>query len=623
MCSDIIRVFAAFSILAVAAGSCGTSGKISKIAKAGVDISLSVPQDEEKEDCDEGQRHDGAREEVRETDGPVIMNAIRDSETGEMVATDFLEASRVVARFRNVAERGGKVTIAFDVTVPSEMVNPAWQLRLFPEITVLDEHITLDPVLVTGRKYRAAQIRGYERYRDFLASVITDSSDFVMVRQLEIFISRNFPDIYAMKNDTSYVSEPMAESIFGLRQKEVLEHYTRRHLMARNDRRKKVSENMLGKLVGGLEGSIKIDTVVSDGTGEICYRYTQTLESRPGLRRIPLSVSGGIYENGKRRYAVPGKEELAFYISSLSSLADTSVRYRTVVVERNVYDYTKAVIDFGSASSCIDTASGTNAQELRRIRSCMEKILAMDDFVADSVVISASSSPEGSYRYNSVLSTERAGAVAAYLSSASGKIPDGLLKVRSEPENWELFMTMVSHDTLVSETSREKIIALPYRESPDFAEGAMRNLPEYRYFREKLYPLLRTVRLDFHLHRKGMEKDTLHTSVVDSAYMEGVAAMERLDYRRAVALLGKYGDYNSALAYLSSGYDDKALRILLGLDRNSARVAYLTAVALSRAGKNEKAVEFFRRSISLEPSMIHRGRLDPEIRELMLEYGIE
>ena len=105
--------------------------------------------------------------------------------------------------------------------------------------------------------------------------------------------------------------------------------------------------------------------------------------------------------------------------------------------------------------------------------------------------------------------------------------------------------------------------------------------------------------------------------------MEGVAAMERLDYRRAVALLGKYGDYNSALAYLSSGYDDKALRILLGLDRNSARVAYLTAVALSRAGKNEKAVEFFRRSISLEPSMIHRGRLDPEIRELMLEYGIE
>ena len=40
-------------------------------------------------------------------------------------------------------------------------------------------------------------------------------------------------------------------------------------------------------------------------------------------------------------------------------------------------------------------------------------------------------------------------------------------------------------------------------------------------------------------------------------------------------------------------------------------------------GKNEKAVEFFRRSISLEPSMIYRGRLDPEIRELMLEYGIE
>ena len=98
MCSDIIRVFAAFSILAVAAGSCGTSGKISKIAKAGVDISLSVPQDEEKEDCDEGQRHDGAREEVEkylQEDGGMIRYTFHETDGKSSILAVIVPASFV------------------------------------------------------------------------------------------------------------------------------------------------------------------------------------------------------------------------------------------------------------------------------------------------------------------------------------------------------------------------------------------------------------------------------------------------------------------------------------------------------------------------------------------------
>lgn len=622
MCSDSLKKFALGAMLLAGLVSCSTAGRFSRMARSGVDVSLSVPQDE-----DPPEKEDSLTDRVTEVDqqdgDPVIMNAIRDSETGEMVATDFLSASTVVARFRNVAERGGKVTISFDVRVPSSMLNSGWQLRLFPEIQVLDENIGLSPVLVTGQKYREAQLRGYERYRNFIASVITDSTDFIMVRQLEIFIRRNFPDMYAMKKDTSVVSGSVAESVFGLKQKEVLEHYTRYHLMKRNSRREKASEAMLEKLTGGLAGMVKIDTVISESSGEICYRYTQTLESRPGLRKIPVSVSGGIYENGKQKYVLPGNEEITFYISSLSSLVDTSLRYRTVIVERNVYDYTKAVIDFEKASAVIDTASAVNVSELRRIRACMAGILSMKDFVADSVIVSASCSLEGSYRYNTSLAGSRAKSVTEYLSENFGDIAGGLLKIRPVPENWEQFMRLVEHDTLISHSSKEKVMGLRYGADPDICEETMRTLPEYRYFREKLYPQLRSVRLDFHLHRKGMEKDTLHTSVVDSVYMRGVAAMRDLDYRQAVALLGEYRDYNSALAYLSSGYDDKALDILLTLDSRSARVLYLTAVALSRTGHRDEAVEFFRRSMASDPSMIHRGRLDPEIRELMLEYGIE
>ena len=50
-----------------------------------------------------------------------LMRAVRDEGTGEMVATEELQAAVVTARFRNVAERHGKVEIEFQVLVPKEL----------------------------------------------------------------------------------------------------------------------------------------------------------------------------------------------------------------------------------------------------------------------------------------------------------------------------------------------------------------------------------------------------------------------------------------------------------------------------------------------------------------------
>ena len=114
-------------------------------------------------------------------EGPIIMNAIKDTETGEMVATDVIRPSSVTARFRNVAERGGYVSIGFDVTVPQQMRDSRWKLRIDPQMRIADETETLEPVFITGSRYRKEQMRGYERYRAFLASIIRDSTEFVMM----------------------------------------------------------------------------------------------------------------------------------------------------------------------------------------------------------------------------------------------------------------------------------------------------------------------------------------------------------------------------------------------------------------------------------------------------------
>ena len=186
-------------------------------------MDISVP---DEKPLDDGEDKDVKIDSIRSdlSDGPIIMNAIRDSETGEMVATDVINASTVIARFRNVAERAGYVSISFDVTVPSEMSSSDWQLKLRPFMRIQEDTVALEPLYITGEWYRKEQLRGYERYREFLASIITDTTDLVRIGQLEIFLQRHYPETYAMKNDTSLISDPVARNLFGVTQADALRH---------------------------------------------------------------------------------------------------------------------------------------------------------------------------------------------------------------------------------------------------------------------------------------------------------------------------------------------------------------------------------------------------------------
>ena len=57
----------------------------------------------------------------------IIMKAVKD-ENGEMVAHETLNAAKITARFRNVAERGGSVDLRFQILVPEKMQDSDWQL---------------------------------------------------------------------------------------------------------------------------------------------------------------------------------------------------------------------------------------------------------------------------------------------------------------------------------------------------------------------------------------------------------------------------------------------------------------------------------------------------------------
>ena len=157
---------------------------------------------------------------------------------------------------------------------------------------------------------------------------------------------------------------------------------------------------------------------------------------------------------------------------------------------------------------------------------------------------------------------------------------------------------------------------------PDEAERKISKMAEYRYLREKIYPKLRSVGFEFHMHRVGMQKDTVHTTELDTLYAEGVEALKRLDYKTANTLLRSYGDYNSALAMMSADYNHSALDVLGKLDKDDPKVSYLMALVLSRIGRKQEAVSHFRASVAADPSLEYRANLDPEMSELIHEITI-
>ena len=181
---ELVRCVLAAAALAVCmlVASCSTQKKLTNLHKGeGPSVQLTLGKQESfvpEIKNNAPQSRDTLK--IVEDDGTeiLVMKAIKD-ENGEMVAHDVLDAAVVTARFRNVAERHGKVDIEFQVIVPQSMQDSKWQLRFYPDMFIMQDSIRLAPVIITGNDYRRAQLKGYQQYERFLASIVTDSTKFI------------------------------------------------------------------------------------------------------------------------------------------------------------------------------------------------------------------------------------------------------------------------------------------------------------------------------------------------------------------------------------------------------------------------------------------------------------
>lgn len=571
---------------------------------------------------------------IKDADGKdlIIMKAVRD-ENGDMVASDVILPSVVVASFRNVAERRGLVDLRFDISIPADLTDSRWQLRMSPIMHIMGEEVPLEPVYITGSHYRAAQLRGYERYARFVDGIVTDTTLFIHKSELELFLKRNLPELYAFRQDSSRVSDEEWTSAFGISGDEAVDHYTdhfRKRLNARKAGRK---DKMFRRYVKSpiRTEELRLDTVVVAPEGDITYSYVQTIHTRPKLKKVEIELAGAVYEEDRQMCTLPSPGMLTFYISSLSSFADVRERFLTRVVSRRVEANTSCYIEFGAGKTDIREDLGMNALEMGRIKGNIKDILENDKFDLDSVVITAFASPEGSAAANNSLALRRAGAASTFFSDyteflidslcISGDIPKVDFVSHGGGENWRLFAHLVETDTTMTPSDRDIVLKRLEIKDLDAREASLRQLGSYPYLRKNIYPRLRMVRFDFHLHRKGQVKDTIHTTIPDTVYRMGVQAIIDRDYEHALELLLPYKDYNTAVAFVSLGRNHSAMDILDKLE-NTPQTDYLMAILYSRFGDDRNAVQHYLNACSADRNYIFRGSLDPEIATLINHYKL-
>ena len=102
-------------------------------------------------------------------------------------------------------------------------------------------------------------------------------------------------------------------------------------------------------------------------------------------------------------------------------------------------------------------------------------------------------------------------------------------------------------------------------------------------------------------------------------YAEALRLLSERQYRQALPILEKRPDYNTALCLTQLGYHKEASALLDQLPVDS-RKEYLHAVVSARQGDDYLAVEHMLAACRMNPNLVLRIPLDPELSDLIPKF---
>lgn len=505
------------------------------------------------------------RQERQQDYRPQVVKLQRDSNTfflapvdtladGERVMALQIEQVTVVAKMRSIPERNGRVVLDFIVTLPRQLLGKSCSVVITPILHKPDESVALEDLVIRGGRFSLLQERDYWQY--------------------ETYVERFRPDTEGREAAFNrFVKFPYPEDV-------------------------------------------RLDSLV-EGRSTVTYYYSQEVKTDETSKKMLVTLQGQVLAVDDSAYRLPPSDTLSYVVSSMLSFVDTMPRYRIKVIDKFVTVEDRNYIQFFVGDTRVVDTLGDNRRQLDKITGLIRQIVEQQEFYVDTITLTAASSPEGAYAFNDRLSQGRAAALKRYLVRRYGRSIDTMLTVRWVAEDWQELTNRIRTDREV--VSRDAILELIVAEkNPDRREQAIRlRFPkEYAYIRSVIYPQLRAVNFRYSLRRKGMVKDTIHTTELDTAYARGVQLLQKRKYAKALYILNDYNDRNTVVAHLSLDHNERAMELLATMPKDAV-TEYLRAIACSRLGRKAEGREHFLEACRLDGRMEYRGNLDPEIAELL------
>ena len=505
------------------------------------------------------------RQERQQDYRPQVVKLQRDSNTfflapvdtladGERVMALQIEQVTVVAKMRSIPERNGRVVLDFIVTLPRQLLGKSRSVVITPILHKPDESVALEDLVIRGGRFSLLQERDYWQY--------------------ETYVERFRPDTVGREAAFNrFVKFPYPEDV-------------------------------------------RLDSLV-EGRSTVTYYYSQAVKTDETSKKMLITLQGQVLAVDDSAYRLPPSDTLSYVVSSMLSFVDTVPRYRIKVIDKFVTVEDRNYIQFFVGDTRVVDTLGDNRRQLDKISGLMRQIVEQQEFYVDTITLTAASSPEGAYTFNARLSQGRAAALKRYLVRRYGKSIDTILTVRWVAEDWQELTNRIRTDREIG--NRDAILELiAWEKNPDRREQAIRQQfpKEYAYIRSVIYPQLRAVNFRYNLRRKGMVKDTIHTTELDTAYARGVELLRKRKYAKALYILNDYNDRNTVVAHLSLDHNERAMELLATMPKDAV-TEYLRAIACSRLGRKAEGREHFLEACRLDGRMEYRGNLDPEIAELL------
>lgn len=486
------------------------------------------------------------------------------TDSSDIWRTVHLDRVDVVAArtvIRQVTMRQGSVRLEFDVQVPGVLIDSCWRLVLTPVLSGVDSTDTsLRPVVLSGSDFIRMQEAHYKSYEQFLKGIIDPSA---------------YDSIYLDRKS-------IARDIFR-RQKFFYDLYDK-------ERDRQLAYEKWKRL--SLDRQNYWNMRVQANRTDLHHR----LERKKIKESVRSYVAGrdtfGLSSRYSRKYRRIANFWPMYRMERKMSLAGVPARYQ------DLYSGGRSLSDIRNY-----VLSASDSTEISRHRYFFDRIAENEMNNRNRDLIRERMIP---FPYiDSVMVRRTAVPGEDYIYSYTYSLPvkEGMKKLRLRLES------------IVEATDYSTWHPAP-SDTLLFVVASLSDLVDYSLLQKFA---IASSEPDSAFAMSDSLVSTPSYTPEGESYAEGLRFLQEREYHKALPLLQAYPDYNTALCLTSLGYHSEASALLQQLPRTANR-EYLYAVVCARMENALEAVEHLLDACRMNPDLILRIPLDPELSDLVPQF---